>query len=133
MAEADLHQLDADLADGEVVAVALAAVDDDLVLHAGRVGQAGHARRVFAGDARGRRQRQTGGGAAADKGGVVVGQLGDAPADGALQLVQVDEAAGGVTHRVQHFGRHERAAETGQRRRAVDHPAQSQVLVDAGR
>ena len=50
---ADLDQLDADLADGVVVAVALGLVDDDLVLETGQVRQLFNGPFFVAGDAGG--------------------------------------------------------------------------------
>ena len=128
---ADLHELDAYLAHGVVVAVAVGAVDDDFVLEAGQVGKLVDGGRVRAGDAGGGGQDEAGSRAGADIGGFVAREFGQPFADALLQLVQVDEMAGGLLHGVEHFRRHDGAAELGERGAGVDDGLNAQVVVDA--
>ena len=103
---ADLHQLDADLADGVVVAVAVRFVDDYLVFEAGEVRQTVDGIHVGAGDAGGNGDDDSPGRARTDVAGLILREECDTVADAPLQFRQVNEKLGRLHHCLQHFGRH---------------------------
>ena len=116
----DLDEPSAGELDRGVVRDPVAALDEELARQAGEIGVAHERLGGVAAHAHDRRQEQAGGRTARDEGSLVAGQLGDAATDGVLQFVEVDERLRRLAHRLDDLGWHQRAAEIGHRRRAVD-------------
>ena len=115
-----------------VIAVALAADDDDLVAHAACIGQAVHPAGIEPGDAGSRAGQNGRGGARGDAAGFRPGDPGDDPAGMGLKLGNIDAVAGGSPHRLGHLGRHDAAAETGHRAIGVDQRLDAEAFIDIG-
>ena len=90
---ARLHESDAGQAHHAVVFVALGLLDDHLVGHAGRIGQAGHFLGVCAGDAGGRAEDQRGCTARGNQRGLGPEQVGDNPPRARQEGVHVNVVA----------------------------------------
>jgi hypothetical protein len=130
---ANLDQLRAGIAHRLVVPDAVLAVDDNLGLDAIEVVRdPRHQRRVFTGDAGRGRQAEPGRSAIADVGSLVVCQRGEPCADRLDQGADVHERLGGVRHRLRDLWRHDRAAEAGVSRGAIDDPLHSELAIDIG-
>jgi hypothetical protein len=101
--------------DDGVVRHAVRAVDDELARISVQVGGSEDAVAGPAGHARRRREEQASRCATGDEGRLVPGQLREPPADGLLELDQVDERGSRLSHGFEHLGRHERATEDRER------------------
>ena len=127
LGEADLDQLRACDAQQVVVVVAMAPQHDDLVGHAGRVGQAVHARRVEARDRGGGRHGEARCGARGHVGRLGVGGLRDDRPGPRLEVLDADEVARGLGHRLDDVGVEHGAADLGAVAARVDHPRAAEL------
>src|SRR5215204_4187522 len=127
----NLDHAHSDGADSVVVGIAVAALDDHLVLQSGRVRQAIHRRHVHPGDAGGHPQREASGCSAHDVAGLGTGDVSDNLAGSRLQGVDRDERGRRVGHRRQDLRGHAAAAQAGQRSAGVDDCAQPELVVYA--
>ena len=116
-----------------IVADAVGAVDDDLVLHTGGVRELPDAGGVGAGDARRRFEQHPGRSARRYQPGFGAGQPGYYVARFAIQFVHIHEPARRLRHRVNYGGRHDAAAVHGDPTRRVDDPADAEAVVESVR
>jgi hypothetical protein len=127
---AELDQCSTGQLDDGGVGDAMRPMDDELARVGLQLVEAKDAVACPAGHGGGGGQEQPGRGAARHEGRLVAGELGEAPTDRVLELDQVDEGAGRLVHRVEHLGRHERAAEDRERRPAVDDRLDAEPSID---
>ena len=116
----DLDHFDADHAHGVIVPVAVARLDEDLVLHTRSVGQPRHLLAICACHASGRDLAQCRSATIGNKSPLALHQLADARSNGFHQFVEVDVLLGGLDHSLPHFGQDQRAADDGISPLAVD-------------
>ena len=95
-------------------------VDDHLVLHAVGLRQAGAEVGIYTRHARRGAEDDAGGRAARDVRGLVVRPFGDALPGLGLEIVKLHEVLSSFGHCSGHFRRHDRSAEDGHSREAVD-------------
>ena len=131
--QADLDQPHAGGTHRMIIEIALAAHDDDLVLHPRRVGQARHQRRLEAGDAGGRAQQQAGGCAGSDVSGLRPGRRGDRRRRLGLEFGDVDAMLRRLGHGRGDLDPHDPAGEARRRTLGVDRGAQAEPLIDVHR
>ncbi len=128
--DANLNEVHTGSAHGVVVKIALAARDDDLVLHPRRIGQPIHLAGVEPGDASGSTEHEPGSGARCDQSGLGTSRLRDDAARRRLEFRDVDAMTRRLDHRLCDRRRHDAAAQTGRRPLAVDDGAHAEALID---
>jgi hypothetical protein len=127
---ADLDDLRAGSPQGVVVGIAMTALDNDLVGHAGRVRQPVDSIGIESRDAGRRPQQQPGGRTRRDVAGLSAGRRRNLAAGDLLQLVDREVAAGRVGHRGDDLGVHPLAPDPRGRPDRIDDRPQPQIPHD---
>ena len=130
--QADLDEDPAGDPVGLIVGEPVRALDDDLVAHVARVGQASDLRRIGAGDARRGLQDEAGAGPRGHERRLGAEHAGDGRAGGLVELVDVHQRLRGFAHRVQRFRPQQGAAVARGRPGAVNDGAHAELPVDRG-